>query len=116
MPALTKAIGEGKSHCTRTIVDTLSDVVLTRIPKRAHLTRLLQRIKTINVMVDRGENLITYSKGLIRDLHQSGWESMTMAEAGVLIWLTNLTLVNPYHVKLSEKIHAAWDLAQTKDE
>ena len=66
MPALTKAIGEGKSHCTCTIVDTLSDVVLTRMPKRARLTRLLQRIKTINIMGDRGENLITYSEGLIR--------------------------------------------------
>ena len=67
-------------------------------------------------MGDRGENLITYSEGLIRDLHQSGWESMTMAEAGVLIWLTDLTLNNPHHVKLSEKIHAAWDLAETKNE
>ena len=35
MPALTKAIGEGKSHCTCTIVDTISDMVLTCIPKRA---------------------------------------------------------------------------------
>ena len=84
------------------------------MPKRAHLTRLFQRTKTINVMGDRGENLITYSKGLIRDLHQSGWESMTMAEAGVLIWLTDLTLNNPHQVKLSEKVHALWHVAETR--
>ena len=76
------------------------------MPKRARLTRLFQRTKTINAMGDCGENLITYSEGLIRDLHQSGWESMTMAEAGVLIWLTDLTLNNPHHVKLSKKVHA----------
>ena len=52
----------------------------------------------------------------MRDLHQSGWESMTMAEAGVLMWLTNLTLTNPHHVKLSEKVHTAWDLAETWNE
>ena len=69
MPALTKAIGKGISHCTRTIVDTLSDVVLTHMPKRARLTRLLQRIKTNKIRGDHGENLITYSEGLFRDLH-----------------------------------------------
>ena len=98
-----------------TIVDTLCDVVLSRMPKRARLTKVLQRIKTNNVMGDRGENLITFSEGLMRDLHQSGWESMTMAEAGVLMWLTDLTLTNPHHVKLSEKVHTAWDLAETRD-
>ena len=40
MPALDKAIGEGKTHCTRTIVDTLSNVILTRMPKRGRLIRL----------------------------------------------------------------------------
>ena len=77
MPALDEAIGEGKTHCTRTIVDTLSNVVLTCMPKRACLTRLFQRTKTINALGDRSENLMTYSEGLIRDLHQSGWEDMT---------------------------------------
>ena len=32
MPALTKAIGEGKSHCTRTVVDTLSNSQSARLP------------------------------------------------------------------------------------
>ena len=107
MPALDKAIGEGKTHCTRTIVDTLSNVILTRMPKRARLTTLFQRNKSINAMSVRGQNLMTYSESLIRDLHQSGWEDMTMAEAGMLIWLTDLTTNNPHQVKLSEKIHLA---------
>ena len=84
------------------------------MPKRACLTKVLQRIKTNNVMGDCGENTITYSEGLMLDLHQSGWESMTMAEAVVLMWLTNLTLTNLYHVRLSEKVHAAWDLAESQ--
>ena len=116
MPALTKAIGEGKPHSTCTIVDTLCDVVLSRMPKRARLTKVLQRIKTNNVMGDRGENLITFSEGLMRDLRQSSWESMTMAEAGVLMWLTKLTLTNPHHVRLSKKVHTAWDLAESREE
>ena len=39
-----------------------------------------------------------------------------MAEAGVLMWLTNLTLTNPHHVRLSEKVHTAWDLAESRNE
>ena len=56
-------------------------------------------------MGDRGQNLMTYSQALIRDLHESGWEDMTMQEAGVLIWLTDLVASNPHQVRLSEKIH-----------
>ena len=77
------------------------------MPKRGRLTRFFQKNKTINQMGDRGQNLMTYSEALIRDLHESGWEDMTTQEAGVLIWLTDLTASNPYQVKLSEKIHLA---------
>ena len=45
MPALDKAIEEGKTHCTRTIVDTLSNVILTRMPKRAALPSNSRKIK-----------------------------------------------------------------------
>ena len=67
-------------------------------------------------MGDRGEHLITYSEALIRDLHESGWADMTMQEAGVLIWLTDLVSSNPHQVRLSEKIHQHWDSAIAKDE
>ena len=53
MPALDKAIGEGKTHGTRTIIDTLSNVILTRMPKRGRLTRLFQKNKTVNAMGDQ---------------------------------------------------------------
>ena len=33
-----------------------------------------------------------------------------------MIWLTDLTANNPHQVKLSEKIHAAWDAAEAKNE
>merc|ERR1712112_337746 len=69
----------------------------------------------VNAMGDRGQNLMTYSKALIRDLNESGWEDMTTQEAGVLIWLTNLTASNPHQVKLSENIHLAWDAAIAKE-
>ena len=32
------------------------------------------------------------------------------------MWLTNLTLTNPHHIRLSEKVHAAWDLAESRNE
>ena len=67
-------------------------------------------------MGERGQNLLTYSEALIRDLHESGWEDMTMQEAGVLIWLTDLVASNPHQVRLSEKIHQQWDAAVAKDE
>ena len=67
-------------------------------------------------MGDRGQHLITYSESLIRDLHESGWADMTMQEAGVLIWLTDLVASNPHQVKLSEKIHEQWDQAIARDE
>ena len=116
LPALDKAIKGGMTHCTRTIVETLNNVLVGRMPKRGRLTKFFQKNKTVNAMGDRGENLMTYSKALIRDLHESGWEDMTTQEAGVLIWLTDLTASNPYQVKLSEKIHLAWDAAIAKEE
>ena len=41
---------------------------------------------------------------------------MSMAEAGCLMWLSDLTLTNVHHVKLSWKVHLAWDLAVSKNE
>ena len=73
MLALTKAIGENALHTTRTIVDTLSAVVMGEVPKKARLTKVLNHIRTNNVMGDRGENTITFSEGLMFDLHQNGW-------------------------------------------
>ena len=86
------------------------------MPKRGRLTRFFQKNKAVNQIGDRGQNLMTYSKALIRDLHESGWEDMTMQEAGVLIWLTDLVASNPHQVKLSDKIHQHWDATVAKDE
>ena len=41
---------------------------------------------------------------------------MTMQEAGVIIWLTDLVASNPHQVRLSEKVHEQWDLAIAKDQ
>ena len=51
MPALTKAIEVDKApHYPRTIVDTVRTVVMGRVPRRAWLTKVLQRIRTSNAM------------------------------------------------------------------
>ena len=50
------------------------------------------------------------------DLEQSGWQEMSMAEAGCLMWLTDLTLTNVHHVQLSLKEHLKWDEAESKNE
>merc|ERR1712215_626515 len=60
-------------------------------------------------MGDLGEHMLTFSEGLMHDLHQSQWESMNVSQVGVIMWLSDLTLTNPHHLRLSEKIHAAWD-------
>ena len=98
LPALNKAIEGGMTHCIKTIVDTLNNVLVGRMPKRGRLTRFFQKNKAVNQMGDRGQNLMTYSEALIRDLHESGWEDMTMQEAGVLIWLTDLIASKPGQV------------------
>ena len=116
VPALTKAIEEKAPHSARTMVDTLHAVVMGRVPKRARLTKVLNRIRTQNVMGARGENTITFSEGLMFDLKQSGWAEMSMAEAGCLMWLSDLTLTNVHHMELSWKVHLAWDLAVSKNE
>ena len=43
------------------------------------------------------------------ELEQSGWAEMSMAEAGCLMWLQDLTLTNVHHMKLSQKVHLQWD-------
>ena len=40
---------------------------------------------------------------------------MSMAEAGCLMWLTDLTLTNVHHVELSPKVHLKRDEAESKN-
>ena len=116
LPALDKAIKGGAPHSAKTIVDTLNTVLVNRMPKRGRLTRFFQKNKSVNQMGIMGEHLVTYSEALIRDLHESGWADMTIQEAGVIIWLTDLVASNPHQVRLSEKVHEQWDLAISKDQ
>merc|ERR1712002_504821 len=116
LPALDKAIEGGAPHSAKTIVDTLNTLLVNRMPKRGRLTRFFQRNKLVNQMGNMGEHLVTYSEALIRDLHESGWADMTMQEAGVIFWLTDLVASNPHQVRLSEKVHEQWDLAIAKDQ
>merc|ERR1712240_233800 len=115
LPALDKAIEGGASHSAKTIVSTLNTLLVNRMPKRGRLTRFFQRNKLINQMGNMGEHLVTYSESLIRELQESGWANMTMQEAGVIIWLTDLVASNPHQVRLSKKVHEQWDLAIAKD-
>ena len=116
LPALDAAVEKGAEHTSQTIVSTLNTLLVNRMPARGRLTRFFQRNKLINQMGDMGENMVTYSETLMRELQESGWEDMTTMEAGVIIWLTDLTAANPYQVRLSEKIHESWDqaIAQNK--
>ena len=58
---------------------------MSRVPRRARLTKVLNRIKSNNCMGDFGEHMLTFSEGLMHDLHQSLWESMNATEVGVLM-------------------------------
>merc|ERR1712120_58040 len=116
LPSLNEAVGQGKPHCTRTIVDCICDVVMSRVPRRARLTKVLNRIKSNNCMGDLSEHILTFSEGLMHGLHQSSWESTSATEVGVLMWLSDLSLTNPHHLRLSEKVHAAWDLTESNNQ
>ena len=70
--ALTKANEGGAPHCPRTIVDTLHSVVMGRVPRRARLTRVLQRSRMSNQMGSKGKQAITFSEALLFELEQSG--------------------------------------------
>merc|ERR1712101_20434 len=113
LPLLDDAVNnQDRRHCTKTIVDCIIDVVMSRVPRRARLTKVLNRIKASNCMGDLGEHMLTFSEGLMHDLHQSSWESTNAVEIGMLMWIVDLSLTNPHHMRLSEKVHAAWDLAE----
>merc|ERR1711867_210969 len=59
-----------------------------------------------------GENMLTFSEGLMHDLHQSSWETTNAVEIGVLLWIADLNMANQHHLRLSDKIHSVWDLAE----
>merc|ERR1711895_65473 len=117
LPLLNDAVNNQKRDpCTKTIVECIVEVVMSRVPRRARLATVLNRIKSSNCMGDLGENMLTFSEGLMHDLHQSSWESTNVVEIGVLMWIADLNMSNPHHLRLSEKVHAAWDLAESNNQ
>merc|ERR1712041_5437 len=112
LPLLEDAVKDNKrDHNTQTIVDCIVEVVMSRVPRRARLKIVLKRIKQSNCMGDLGENMLSFSEGLMYDLHQASWESTNAVEIGVLMWISDLSETNHHHQRLSEKVHAAWDKA-----
>merc|ERR1712101_61370 len=113
IPLLHDAVNNQKRDPnTKTIVECIVEVVMSRVPRRARLATVLNRIKSSNCMGDLGENMLTFSEGLMHDLHQSSWETTNAVEIGVLLWIADLNMANQHHLRLSDKIHSAWDLAE----
>ena len=56
----------------KTLVDALREILLGRIPRRARLINMIDRPMKINQMGDEGQNLHSFSEGLILDMEQSG--------------------------------------------
>ena len=67
--ALNKALSEGAPHSAKTIVDTLRAVVMNRVPRRAHLTKVLQRSEKRNQMVEMGQHVMTFTENLLFELN-----------------------------------------------
>merc|ERR1711895_2788 len=113
LPLLHDAVNNQKRDPnTKTIVECIVEVVMSWVPRRARLATVLNRVKTSNCMGDLGENMLTFSEGLMQDLHQSSWETTNAVEIGVLLWIADLNMANKHHLRLSDKIHSAWDLAE----
>ena len=51
---------------------------------------------------------------LVLDMDQSGWASMTVAEATVLYWLKDLDASKKHQAELGDLIHRAWDRADAQ--
>merc|ERR1712215_106252 len=117
LPLLEDAVKDNKrDHNTQTIVDCIVEVVMSRVPRRARLKIVVNRIKASNCMGDLGENMLSFSEGLMYDLHQSSWESTNAVEVGVLMWISDLSETNHHHQRLSEKVHSAWDIADRENQ
>ena len=59
---------------------------------------------------------MTYTENLLFRLDQSGWSTMSQAEAKCLLWLQDLTTSNKHLVDLFKQIHEAWDAAEAFSE
>ena len=56
----------------------------------------------------------SFTAGLVLDMDQSGWASMTVAEATVLYWLKDLDLSKKKQADLVDCVHNAWDAAEAQ--
>ena len=94
--------------------DTLKEMILARIPHRARLIKMIDRPMTVNRIGDEGQNMDSFTAGLVLDMDQSGWSSMTVAEATVLYWLKDLDATKKHQAELGDLIHQGWDRAYTE--
>ena len=62
-------------------------------------------------MGDEGQNMDSFTAGLVLDMDQSGWGNMMVAEATVLYWIKDLDASKKNQADLREKLHCAWDQA-----
>ena len=102
---MTAKLTAGVPPKIKTLVDALREMILGRISRLARLINMIDRPMKINQMGDGGQNLHSFSEGLILDMEQSGWVSMTVAEAMVLYWLKDLYASKKNQVDLGDKVH-----------
>ena len=61
-----------------------------------------------------GKHFMMFTENLLFEFDQSGWLTMSQAEAGCLLWLHDLSTNYMYQVDLSKKIHESWDTAEAR--
>ena len=66
------------------LINTLKEVILARIPRRARLTQMLERAVSVGKMGKGGPNLDSFTDQLILEMEQCQWSTMTVAEVTVL--------------------------------
>ena len=82
--AVTAKINRGADPYIKTLVDALKEMVLARIPCQARLIKMIDHPMMVNRMGDKGAKMDSFTVGLVLDTDQSGWSSMTVAEATIL--------------------------------
>lgn len=110
---LNARINQDKSDpIVKLLIETLKDMILSHIPRWAHLIQMIDRAITVGRMGKGGPNLDSFTDQLILDIEQCPWSTMTVTEATVLYWLNDLYASDRDQEELGKLIHRHWDEAE----
>merc|ERR1712112_514546 len=110
--ALNKNLAANKNPTVDLLINTMREVIQSRIPRRSRLTQMLERAVSVGKMGKKGCNLDSFTDQLILEMEVCQWSSMTVEEATVLFWLKDIDSSDKDQEDLGKAVNKAWDLAE----